>query len=134
MEIVVDYPPNFDEIDAALHVRGKHIIFAFGEKIYNPMGDDVGPWLVAHESVHGERQGSDILGWWRRYLEDPDFRLAEEIPAHIAEYDWLKRYAPSRQQRRMAKKVVAQKLASPLYGRLVTPSKAKIILTGKQKY
>lgn len=130
MRIVIDYPPLFDEIDACFRVRGKHgVLYAWGDRIYNPSGVHVSDELIAHERVHGTRQGSDITGWWRRYMAEPAFRLEEEIAAHRAEYEWLAGHG-SRNERRAALKRVAARLASPLYGRMVTPADAKRALTG----
>jgi hypothetical protein len=127
-QIVTDYPPLIDEIDVAFGVRGRHgIIYAWGNRIYNPSSVFVPPQLVVHEVVHCIRQGVDITGWWRRYIDEPAFRLAEEIPAHQAEYQWLLEYAP-RRERRQALQVVAARLAGKLYGGLVTPKRAKELL------
>ena len=127
MQVVRDYPPLFDEIDRRFRVRGKGVIFAWGDRIYNPRGVDIPPSLIAHEAVHGARQGRDIVGWWRRYIEDGEFRLAEEIPAHQAEYAVLIRDA-NRQARRGACREVARRLASPLYGGLLSRQTAERLL------
>jgi len=124
MQIVHDYPPVWDEIRVAFPgVARFRPIFAWGPLIYNPFKIDVAPALIAHEEVHGERQMPDVKGWWRRYMDDMDFRLAEEIPAHVVEYQFMCRTGP-RQARRRALKEVSLKLASPLYGKLLTRSMA----------
>lgn len=127
MQIVKDFPPLYDEMCSSLNCRGKSVIFAWGDRIYNPHGGPVHPALVAHEAVHGERQGSDIIGWWRRYMAEPAFRLAEEVPAHQAEFKALSG-AGNRHMRRAALKVVADRLSGPLYGGLVSPAHAKLII------
>ena len=128
MKIVIDYPPLFHEIDAKFRVRGKPIIYAWGPLIYNPMGIRVPLQLQAHEAVHGERQGDDIKGWWRRYIDDAAFRLAEEIPAHRVEYRVLATEAINRQHRRHLLRVTAKRLAAPVYGRMVSlPRAIKLI-------
>lgn len=134
MLIVYKRPPMFDEIDAVFHIAGQEVIFAWGHKIYNPEHVTVGPELVAHETVHGLRQGDDPESWWRQYLYDPVFRLAEELPAHRAELSVLLRKAHTRNERRFYIKNVALKLAAPLYGTgrtgLVSFPKAKSLLQG----
>lgn len=126
MRIVKDYPPIFDEIDRAFNLNGRRVIFAWGDTIFNPYDIDVPPCLLAHEAVHGARQGADILGWWRRYMDEPAFRFAEEVPAHIAEYQSLVSGAGgNRDARRRYLTHVAQRLASPLYGSLISVDKAK---------
>jgi hypothetical protein len=144
MRIVQAYPPNIDEIDAAFQVRGKPILFAFGEIIYNPMGVAIAPELLAHEAVHGRRQlgsaepgtarGDDAIRvWWHRYINEPAFRLEEEIFAHIAEFAELcrlhgKRWVSQRNMRRTYAAHVARRLAAPLYGKLISVAQAKDIL------
>lgn len=133
MRIVFDYPPLFDEIDAKFRVRGKPIIYAWGPLIYNPMGVRVPIQLQAHEAVHGKRQGDDIEGWWRRYIDDAAFRLAEEIPAHRAEYLVLATGAINRQQRRHVLRVTAKRLAAPVYGRMVSLRLATKLIMSEPK-
>ena len=129
-QIVMANPPMIDQIDKRFGVKNRTgIIYSWGDKIYNPSGVVISPQLIAHESVHGLRQGEKIAEWWEQYIDDPKFRLAEEIPAHQAEYEYLVTHAPSRQLRRAALKQTAQRLAAPLYGRMITVAKAKRILT-----
>jgi hypothetical protein len=124
MKIVIDRPPMWDEIDAAFKVEGKPVIFAWGDKIYNPEGGEITPELVAHEEVHGERQGADVRGWWERYIKDPHFRLAEEVPAHRAEYRHFCTRSIDRNARALYAHAVALRLCSPLYGRMVSLKEA----------
>lgn len=129
MRVVRDRPPLFDEIDAKFQVRGKPILFAWGDRIFVPSGSlDVAPHLMAHERVHGERQGlaePGIMLWWRSYLDDIAFRLHEELLAHRAEYHHLMRHAGGRQQRRRHLSITAARLAAPLYGRMISLADAK---------
>lgn len=132
MKIVRDRPPLFDEIDAKFHVRGLPIMFAWGDRLFIPSGSlDVAPHLMAHEEVHSGRQGHSepgILLWWRAYLDDEQFRLAEEIVAHRAEYEHLARHGGGRQARRRHLAITAARLAAPLYGRLISVADAKKVL------
>jgi len=126
-KIVRDYPPNYDRICRAFGVAGKRgIVFSWGDRLYVPDGDIVPAQLAAHEAVHGERQVGDIEGWWRRYMDDADFRLAEELLAHRAEYDWL--MSGNRRQRRGALKATAERLAAPLYGPMCSVTEARALL------
>lgn len=129
MREVHEYPPMFDEIDARFHVRGQRVIYAWGDIIYNPMRIVIPPQLVVHERVHGMRQGRlGVEEWWKRYIDSEEFRLQEEIPAHIAEYQHLAKRAPNRQQRRAALRKTAKRLAGPLYGNLITSDRAAKVL------
>lgn len=128
MKIINDYPPNFDAIKAAFPVRGRGVIYCYGPAIYNPEGVKVAPRLIAHESIHSQRQGRDPAGWWEQYLEDPLFRLAEEILAHRAEYAHVLEHG-NRNEKRQAAKQIAARLAGPLYGRLLRLADAKRAIT-----
>jgi hypothetical protein len=134
MQVVRARPPLFAEIDAVFKIAGKPVIFAFGDAIYNPHGVAITPEILAHEAVHGRRQreGADgVEGWWRRYLRDPAFRLAEELPAHRAEYAEFcanNRDGAARNGRRLALHHIAARLASPLYGRLVSYDEARRLI------
>ena len=129
--IVIAEPPLYSHIVEAFGVRpGDGVIYSWGDTVYNPDGVPIPPQVLAHEAVHGERQGTStvaIVQWWKRYIESPRFRLAEEIPAHQAELKWWLEYG-NRAERRAAVKVVAKRLASPLYGRLVGRSAAEAML------
>lgn len=127
IEEVRDLPPNYREIDKKFKIGNKKIIFAYGNRIYNPSGIEIPPQLRDHEYVHCYRQKGQPEEWWRAYIDDPVFRLNEEIPAHIAEYENLIRHG-SRNERRMAAKLVSERLAAPLYGGLITKAKAKKLL------
>lgn len=129
MRIAEDYPPLFDEIAERFPAaRGKGVIFAFGSIIYNPSGIHISRALFAHETMHGQQQGDDVTGWWRRYMDDVEFRLEQEIPAHQAEYRFAMLDAKDRNDRRFMTKAIAARLAGPLYGRLITGAEARRIL------
>jgi hypothetical protein len=84
MKIEIADPPNIGEIAAAFPKRGRGVIYAYGDTIYNPSGAFINPVLVAHENAHGTRQ-SDPEAWWRLYIADPEFRYQEELYGHAAE-------------------------------------------------
>lgn len=130
--IVYDFPPMYDDIDAAFNVRGKPVIFAWGDKVYMPgQACGLSKALTAHEAVHCERQlkyPGGIEAWWRRYIADQQFRLDEEIPAHRAELAVLEARAKSPSMRSHAVSRTAARLAAPLYGNLITVSEAKRVL------
>lgn len=123
---VFEQPPMIDQILGRFGSRILNgVVFAWGNKIYNPSRMTLHPHLIAHESIHGARQGTDIEGWWKRYLTDPKFLLNEEILAHRAELEQLVATASNRHARRQALIQTAKKLSSPLYGRALSFSSAK---------
>lgn len=106
-----------DAIDAKFGVRGRAIIYAWGDTIYNPLGVLVGRELVAHEALHGARQClTGIEEWWRRYIASDDFRLEEEVLAHRAEYEaLLAEHGADRSTRRRMMHHVVVRLTHPVY-------------------
>jgi len=127
MRIAIDFPPNIDAIKAVFPIRGRGVIFCYGDTIFNPDSVVVPPRLVAHETVHSMSQGGDPAGWWEKYLTDEEFRLAEEILAHRAEYRCALHDA-NRNQRRQALKLIATRLSGPLYGRMLSLDEAKRVI------
>lgn len=129
MRIVNAIPPMFDEIDAAFNIKGKPVIFAWGDKIYVPhQQGELPKALLLHEAVHGERQlayPGGVEAWWLRYIAEPRFRLDEEIPAHRAELAHLLTKAKGPSMRAHALSRTAARLAAPLYGNLITIADAK---------
>ena len=122
-EIVVAKPPIYDLIAERFDIEGKPVIFSWGSRIYNPTGFTISNALLAHEAVHGERQTDediDIRAWWYEYLAEPEYRLAEELPAHIAEYRYLCDAEPDRNRRAQYLSAIAHRLSSPLYGNIVS--------------
>ncbi len=127
--IVFGLPPMFAEINARFHVRGKPVIFSWGDMIYNPTRITIPPQLMVHEAMHGERQEQHgVEDWWRDYIDSPAFRLEEEILAHQVEYRYLMRESANRRARRSGLKQVAKRLAGPLYGGMISPAKAQKLL------
>lgn len=88
--IIVDRPPNFEQIHAAFPDADKPgVLFAYGRSIYNPSGGPVPLALLVHEATHLGRQSSPEK-WWHRYIEDSEFRYNEELLAHAAEFRQLR--------------------------------------------
>lgn len=127
MKIVVDYPPMHEDIRKAFDVVGKGVIYCWGETIYNPTDIIVTKELMAHECCHSLQQGtieSGIINWWKKYILDPEFRFEMELPAHAAEYNRFCADNKDREKRARFLQHVANKLAAPLYGNLVTHRQA----------
>lgn len=134
MRVIKDYPPNIDLIDSFFHVKGKKIIYTWGDIIYSPHPDfNITPELYVHEGVHCTRQTTDtstIEAWWNRYLHDLEFRLNEELLAHKAEYREFCRKHADRNQQNSYLQLAAQRLAGPTYGEMLSVSKARTLIKG----
>lgn len=128
MKFVHGVPPIYDEICERFPVRGLPVIFAWGDIIFNPQRANITAELLAHEKVHMQQQGSDIVGWWRRYLKDDAFRLDQECPAHVTEY-WTYCHRNPQGKMRAARRVclhlISSRLASDLYGPMIRYEEAR---------
>lgn len=135
--IVVAKPPVYEQcvrVFGAEVIVGKPIIWSWGEVIYNPLDIDIPRELIAHEAVHGERQGPNegsIRHWWLQYLESAEFRYNEERLAHRAEWHTHRKYGAGKNLA-PAFEGIAARLASPLYGKVISVDGAKLALTARE--
>lgn len=130
MRIVVDFPPNIGDIRAVLPITGREM-FSWGDIIFNPGGGKLSKELLAHERTHAKQQAGDVEGWWIKYLHDIEFRFQQELEAHQVEYAVNRRLQPNRNLRRLYLKEISKRLASPMYGSIITYEKArKMIVAG----
>ena len=127
ISIIKGRPPNFEKIAAVFPGAYKAgTIFSYGNEIYVTSEHDLTPALFQHEGVHCSRQmqmGVDL--WWDKYLTDERFRYNEEMIAHQAEYQKAMQGSPNRNARRSNLNIIAKRLSSPLYGRMVSFEQAK---------
>lgn len=128
MLVIVAEPPLMDEIAAVFPVRERPgVIFAWGDRIYNPSGKPLPASIIAHEKIHLTQQAPSedaVIAWWKRYLVDPAFRFDQEIPAHRAEYREYCRHDKSREGRNWMARHIAGKLSGELYGKLCSFNEA----------
>jgi hypothetical protein len=129
MNIVHAPPPNFAAIVKVFpQAAFWPVLICYGDTIYNPQRVRVTDEVMAHEGAHSQRQNGNPEPWWERYLADRKFRLDEEIIAHRVEYRYFCAMGHARHQRRAGLKQIAQRLASPLYGGLISVAEAKRII------
>lgn len=128
MNIIHGWPPNITAIRAAFPLQ-HDVIFAWApDTVYAPGGGPISPALMAHERTHCRQQGTDPEGWWARYIADPEFRLAQEVEAHRAEWRAFRNAGKSPKHRRRYLGEIATRLAAPLYGGLVTQADALALI------
>lgn len=123
-------PPNFADIVTVFPMaRSPTIIFSYAPDIYVPSGNQLPDYLMEHEKVHVDRQKKmGVEDWWQRYLANVSFRFEEELVAHRREYQVMKSKTRTWKAEQVALKTVAKKLASPLYGRMVSTAEAMAML------
>ena len=112
---VVGYPPNYKEIEAKFTV-GPKTIFAWGDKIYNPSGTRITKDLLAHEEVHMKQQAGEPEKWWKRYLDDSEFRLDQEAKAYGRQYQYICSTNRNSNFRFQVLMGLSLYLAGPMYG------------------
>jgi hypothetical protein len=135
LPVVNQLPPNFEAILAVLPQAAEPgVMFAYGDRVYFPNGGKtITRELEAHEAIHLIRQSKYPGGpdaWWDKYLKDKDFRFKEEVLSHRAEYAMFCRRHLCQVKRAAALKQIAGRLASDLYGSLVTQAGAEILVGG----
>lgn len=134
LQIVIAPPPRhiYEACDAQFKIRGRRgVVFTVGGSLFNPDNIHIDPALFAHEQVHSTRQlaAGNIEAWWNQYLENKEFRFAEELVAHQEEWRVIRDTMSSRQQRRQALGYITSRLSGSLYGSLVTKTEAKRLIT-----
>lgn len=128
-KIVKAYPPNYDEIKARFNPPA-NTVFAYGDAIYSPSNVNLAADLIEHERTHFAQQAraGGPEAWWRRYIDDPQFRLEQEIEAYRAQYAAVATLP--RPERRALLAFICKSLASGMYGRLVTKEQARRLVAG----
>jgi len=142
MKIITAYPPNFSVLAKRFPIKGKQgILYAWGDRIYNPSGITIPPWLKAHEGVHGERQGGMCdMGlcwttpavWWDLYIHDAEFRLREEVLAHRVEWEAYPREVSIENHQKYLDQM-AERLSGPIYGDLISKREAIEMIQGRME-
>lgn len=128
MKIVNEFPPFYDKVIAAIPgvAKESHVVFTYGDVIYNPSGDTMPEDLIVHEEVHGAEQfslGRDM--WWELYLKSDAFRYWEELKAYRRQYRFFcEKYKDRNEQARFLD-FIATCLSGPLYGQNRDKSKVK---------
>jgi len=116
-------PPNYEAIAAVFPLTGNEI-FAYAPYVYIPNGMPISEALQEHEAVHIRQQFGDPATWWRKYLVDEDFRFDQELEAHRVEYRVFRQGTKDRNAHAKYLYSIGRRLASPMYGSMVTTREA----------
>ena len=91
MKLSKELPPNWSLLNTAFpNAKEFKAIFAYGDTIYSPFGQEVSADLYVHESVHSKQQGDNPDAWWSKYIQNKNFRLKEETEAYAVQYKFVK--------------------------------------------
>lgn len=136
MRVIKGYPPNYEEICAALGKPAANYMFTYGDAIYFPMGVDIPLDILAHEAVHEIQQSKWYMNpkrWWKRYLKDKVFRYKEELEAYRKQWQFVQSHVRDREMRNKMLNQMARDLSSANYGSIVKLNEAvdQIKLTTK---
>lgn len=101
------------------------IVFTFGYDVYSagPIPTD----LWEHELTHVRQQterGMDPIDWWNKYVEDPTFRLDQEVEAYRNQLKYVSRYTRDRNAPSKMKHQLAMLLSGPIYGNIISYQQA----------
>jgi hypothetical protein len=117
MKIVHDRPPIYEKACAVFDIRGRNVVFTYGDAIYNPSNVIISDDLEAHEAVHARQQkaiGGPAI-WWDRYLKDAAFRREQELEAYRVQYAFYRSKEQDRNKRFNFLKRLAADLSSSIY-------------------
>ena len=112
-------PPNWDKLVELFKVDWKNTVVTYGDTIHAIR--PVTPDLEVHEAVHMKQQmATGIAEWWSYYYTDPQFRIAQEIPAYRAQFLFLTRNTADRNLIFKIQDKLARDLAGTQYGKCIT--------------
>lgn len=122
MKISNEKPPVFEECVKRFGVSWDNTIFTYGDTIH--VKDDLPIWKIVHEETHSIQQGGEPEKWWKRYFDDVEFRLSQEIEAYINEGKWIKTHIKDRNKRFKMIEYNARSLSSGMYGNIISYNEA----------
>jgi len=127
-KVLREYPPNIKELREKFHPR-PGTIFAWDGVIFAPQGGEIPGHLIAHEETHFRQQRAvgGPENWWRQYIDDPQFRLEQEIEAYRAQYAVAEQMERPVRRRLLAS--ICRDLASAMYGSLISKEEARRLIT-----
>lgn len=130
MKISHDYPPNIEAIRKVFDIKDRNdIVFTYGDTIHNPSKGKLTDSLIAHELVHTGQQALEPDKWWEKYLEDPAFRLSQEVEAYQEQYRFFISRYKDRNRRAVFLYKIASDLSGKMYGNMIEYRKAVELIT-----
>lgn len=97
----------------------ENTIFAYDGEIYS--NNQLPDHLIVHELTHHKQQDRDGLDYWvENYLNNPEYRLKQEIEAYKNQLSVIK----DRNDRFKLQMECAINLSSDLYGNIISYSEA----------
>lgn len=130
--IVYTPPPVYEEIRKKWGVKWEDgvVVMVYGNTIHQSFMEKMDEDLLVHELVHVKQHMAYPGGpeaWWRKYLDEPEFRISQELEAYRAQYKWLQDNT-NRQYRKKVLKHCAKDLSSNLYGNVMSYDEAENLI------
>lgn len=126
VKIINERPPIWDQAHEVFEIEDDKTFYTYGDAIYNPAGIKIPDHVIEHEKVHmgqQERIGGPEI-WWHKYLNDPTFRLEQELEAYGRQYQFICAYVSDRNVRAKYMWELTKALASPMYKVEITMAEA----------
>lgn len=123
MMVLPVQPPNIEDIIKTFPKvkESKGIVYTHGQVIFNPDNQPLTEELMHHEATHSLQQ--DELGyekWWKKYLEDKDFRLSQELQAYHQQYKKYCKNVKDRNKQAQYLNRLALDCSSEIYGNMTS--------------
>lgn len=132
MQVILENPPNIDDIKKVFTINDT-TVFTYGDIIYNPNNCPLDIPIRAHEELHSRQQGDDPEGWWRKYLDNVEFRMEQELAAYQVQF-WMQcRIIKNRDVRALNLQKLAETFGGGMYGAMIPLSEAKRLISWKPK-
>lgn len=121
-------PPIYERLVKAFGINwNRGVIIAYGDTIYCKR--KLTQAKIVHEKTHLKQQaGMGVEAWWDKYIEDPQFRLLQEIEAYTNEIEWIKDNIYNMHERKALVDKIVLDLSSSMYGSIVTQEEAYNLL------
>ena len=120
MVIKQDYPPNIEEIKKHFKIR-HDVVYTYGDTLYSPQGANIPKHLMIHEETHSKEQLSLTPElWWKKYFEDPTFRLEQELMAYKNQLNSIRKDTKNWSKMAFYTAAIARDLSSELYGNIIS--------------
>lgn len=117
MKVLNEFPPNIEAIKKVFPLHNR-VVFTYGKILYNPGGWPIPHDLMVHEETHTKQQGKDPEGWWKKYLEDKQFRLTQELEAYRNQ--WRAVLRGDQKNKMTILRAIVKELSGELYGNIIS--------------